>query len=334
MKKTVTLLLLLAMTLSLTSCNKAAEDSYSSASVEQTTEQPQEISPTKLTNKMTESELATVSKHALTLLDEPPELSSDPNAEHKVSIEFQTIDLENWRNSINENRDEMTDDEYKEAMKKIQKAEETGEGLRYPLPPIVDGYIVAHSVPEADVFEDGSLYEFTASTIDENGEWQVKDLSFASFDEYLDFIREQDALQGYTDEMTDIDILYVQLAYEALKTGDYEELPEGSVDRSDESLYLWNYFHNYRSDWEYNREEVEEIKDSVDEIYIYDEELQRSFTVHVTLPPDYDKEKTYPVFFLTDGIWRFGNCPALRKCMENKEAAPVILVSLYYSYDD
>ena len=127
MKKTVTLLLLLAMTLSLTSCNKAAEDSYSSASVEQTTEQPQEISPTKLTNKMTESELATVSKHALTLLDEPPELSSDPNAEHKVSIEFQTIDIENWRNSINENRNEMTDDEYKEAMKKIQKAEETGD---------------------------------------------------------------------------------------------------------------------------------------------------------------------------------------------------------------
>ena len=110
MKKTVTLLLLLAMTLSLTSCNKAAEDSYSSASAEQTTEQPQEISPTKLTNKMSESELATVSKHALTLLDEPPKLSSDPNAEHKVSIEFQTIDIENWRSSINENRDEMTDD--------------------------------------------------------------------------------------------------------------------------------------------------------------------------------------------------------------------------------
>ena len=75
MKKTVTLLLLLAMTLSLTSCNKAAEDSYSSASVEQTTEQPQEISPTKLTKKMTEKELDTVTKHALTLLDEPPELS-------------------------------------------------------------------------------------------------------------------------------------------------------------------------------------------------------------------------------------------------------------------
>lgn len=342
MKKTVTLLLILAMTLSMTACagkqesTSQAESSPTTAQTEISTAEPiqtQPLAPTKLTNKMTENELQFVNKHELTLLDEPPELSSDPNAEHKVSIEFQTIDLENWRNSINENRDEMTDDEYKEAMKKIQKAEETGEGLRYPLPPIVDGYIVAHSVPEADVFEDGGLYEFTASTIDENGEWQVKDLSFASFDEYLDFIREQDALQGYTDEMTDIDILYVQLAYEALKTGDYEELPEGSVDRSDESLYLWGYFHNYRSDWEYNREEVEEIKDSVDEIYVYDEELQRSFTVHVTLPPDYDKEKTYPVFFLTDGIWRFGNCPALRKCMENKEAAPVILVSLYYSYD-
>lgn len=342
MKKAFTLLLILAMTLSVGACNGKQESSLQperelNAEITESstpdTAQPQDVSPTKLTNKMTEIERNTVAKHALTLLDEPKKPNADPNAEHKVSIEFQTIDLENWRSSINENRDEMTDDEYKEAMEEIQKAEETGEGLRYPLPPIVDGYIVANSVPEADVFENGGLYKFTASTIDEKGEWQVKGLSFASFEEYLDYIREQDTLQGFTEEETELDICFMQLAYDALCSGDYEELPAGTVDRNDTSLYLWSYFHNYRSDWEYDREEVEKIKDSVDEISIYDEELQRSFTVHVTLPPDYDSEKTYPVFFLTDGIWRFGNCPELRKCMENGEAAPVILVSLYYSYD-
>ena len=82
----------------------------------------------------------------------------------------------------------------------------------------------------------------------------------------------------------------------------------------------------------YDRDAVSAIKDSIDEINIYDEELDREFVVHVTLPPDYDKSRSYPVFFLTDGIWRFGDHPKLRKIMENGEATPVILVSLYYNY--
>ena len=77
---------------------------------------------------------------------------------------------------------------------------------------------------------------------------------------------------------------------------------------------------------------MEKIKDSIDEINIYDEELDVEFLVHVTLPPNYDDNKTYPVFFLTDGVWRFGNCTELRGIMENGEAAPVILVSLGYNY--
>ena len=84
MKKAVTLLLSLAMILSLTACGDKQEsssqtdNSISTESSNSKTIQPQTISPTKLTNKMTEFELATVSKHALTLLDEPKELNSDP----------------------------------------------------------------------------------------------------------------------------------------------------------------------------------------------------------------------------------------------------------------
>jgi predicted alpha/beta superfamily hydrolase len=51
------------------------------------------------------------------------------------------------------------------------------------------------------------------------------------------------------------------------------------------------------------------------------------------LPPSYDPSKTYPVFFLTDGVWRFGDSPKLRKVMEDGEASDVIIVTLGYNYN-
>ncbi len=346
MKKLVTFLLLLAMTLPVTACdNKQENTSQPENSVQQEssittesntseTEQPQTVSPTKLTNKMTEMELDLVNRHALTLLDEIEKPNADPNAEHKVSIEFQTIDLDEYRKNLEECRSEIGDEQYEAGMEEIRIAEEKGEdSIQFSNYVLVDGYIVPRLIPTADDFNDGGSFSFTSNTIEENGEQKVEYVSFDSMEEYLDYIREQNSKFGHTNEEIEIELLHVQLAYEALKNGNYETLPEGSVDINDESLYIYNALQNYRSDWEFDREAVEAIKDSVDEIYFYDEELGKTFVVHVTLPPNYDKDKTYPVFFLTDGIWRFGNCPELRKCMENGEAAPVILVSLYYSYD-
>ncbi len=78
MKKLVTFLLLLAMTLPITACDNKQENTSqpessvqqeSSITTESTTaesEQPQTVSPTKLTNKMTEMELDLVNRHALT----------------------------------------------------------------------------------------------------------------------------------------------------------------------------------------------------------------------------------------------------------------------------
>ena len=282
---------------------------------------------------MTENELQFVNKHELTLLDEFEKPNADPNTEHKVSIEFIKGDTETTRKYLDDNRDMFTDEEYDHELRKLQKREEKGSEDLFPLTVLVDGYILPWLIPAEYDFYDGGSYWFITTEYDENGEQKEVRPTFSSFEEYIEYVRDTDTERGYSEEQVDTEIMYLQIAYDALKSGDYETLPEGSVDRSDESKNFYNVFNNYRNDWEYDRQEVEEIKDSVDEIYIYDEELQRSFTVHVTLPPDYDNHKTYPVFFLTDGIWRFGNCPALRKCMENGEAAPVILVSLYYSYD-
>ena len=137
---------------------------------------------------------------------------------------------------------------------------------------------------------------------------------------------------GFSREIEN-DIIRIKAADAALQTGEYETLPARTVDVSDQSLYAGNHEDtDYRNVWEYDRDAVEKIKDSIDEINIYDEELDVEFLVHVTLPPNYDDNKTYPVFFLTDGVWRFGNCTELRGIMENGEAAPVILVSLGYNY--
>ena len=342
MKKTTILLFTLAMTLSMTACggkqdsSSLSESSLTTAQTEYNTAEPvqmQALSPTKLTNKMSENELRWVDRHALTLLDEYKIPSADPDAEHKVSIEFFTSDTAQWRKYMEENPDEFTEGEYNRAMRRIQKAEETGEPYRSPGFVLVDGYLTEFLIPYEDDFADGIPFSFTTAVSDENGEQKKEKLSFDTFEDYLEYVRERYVEWGYTDEETELLTMRVKIAYDALRNGDYETLPEGSVDTRNSSLSMETVLHDYRSDWEFDRDAVAEIKDSVDEIRIFDDELGKSFTVHVTLPPDYDKDKTYPVFFLTDGIWRFGNCPALRKCMENGEAAPVILVSLYYSYD-
>lgn len=334
MKKIVTFFLLLAMTLPITACNQSTECAESSSSVEQIQEQPQTVSPTKLTNKMTENERQRVDKHELTLLMEPKETTDTEQTEHKVSVEFCTISIEEARENAESAHDLnlITDEEYETAMEEIRSVEEKGENT-YPFNSyiLVDGCLVQYAVPYADPNYDGGLIAFTTATMDENGEFNNEKLSFESFEEYLDWIRKTDAESGYSDEKIERDVLHVQVANEALKTGDYEILPEGTINAKDPSLYLW--YEDCRSEWEYEREAVEAIQDSIDEISIYDEEMDTAFTVHVTLPPDYDESQTYPVFFLTDGIWRFGNHPELRKLMENGEASPVILVSLWYSYN-
>lgn len=77
---------------------------------------------------------------------------------------------------------------------------------------------------------------------------------------------------------------------------------------------------------------IEEIKDPVKEISIYEEELDTEFIVHVTLPPYFDGSKTYPMFVFSDGVWRPGNVPSIRKLMENGEIEDIMLVTIGYNY--
>ena len=93
---------------------------------------------------------------------------------------------------------------------------------------------------------------------------------------------------------------------------------------SSEDVFIWG--------WEFDVAQVEKIKDSVQELRLYDEELDSDFIIHVTLPPDYDAANAYPMFVMTDGVWRFGDHPALWDMMQSGKVEDVILVSIGYDY--
>lgn len=321
MKKALLILLSATIMLSFGACSSNTESGESSFA-----EVSQPAEPIKLVNKMTETERSRVNKHALTLLDEPEE------TEHKVSIEFVTQTPEDMLADLENRRDEITADEYEQLLKNINAMAESGESYTYEAYGLIDGclYLGVFWTPE---YDDPDTYMTITAYDDETGE--TERVTFHTFEEYLDWAAEDYRKSGYSENMIKSKIRQIQLVRDVLKSGDYETLPEGSIDLTDPSLYSDPFadpFADYRNVWEYDREAVEAIKDSIDEISVFDEELNTEFLVHVTLPPNYDKDKTYPVFFLTDGVWRFGNHTELRKVMEDGEADDVILVSLGYNY--
>jgi len=79
-------------------------------------------------------------------------------------------------------------------------------------------------------------------------------------------------------------------------------------------------------------DEVADVAEYIQEMSMYDEELDRTYIIHITLPPDYDKDKSYPMYMMTDGIWRLSDHAELRPLMVNGEIEDIILVSIGYDY--
>lgn len=71
----------------------------------------------------------------------------------------------------------------------------------------------------------------------------------------------------------------------------------------------------------------------IEEISIFDQEIGDTFVVHVSLPPEYDGTKKYPMVVMTDGVWRLSDHPELRPLMVSGEIDDVILVSVGYPND-
>jgi len=78
--------------------------------------------------------------------------------------------------------------------------------------------------------------------------------------------------------------------------------------------------------------EIADVAEYIQEMSVYDEELDSTYIIHITLPPDYDKNKSYPMYMMTDGIWRLSDHAELRLLMVNGEIEDIIMVSIGYNY--
>jgi enterochelin esterase-like enzyme len=78
--------------------------------------------------------------------------------------------------------------------------------------------------------------------------------------------------------------------------------------------------------------EVADVAQYIQEMSIYDEELEATYIIHITLPPDYDENKSYPLYMMTDGIWRLSDHAELRPMMVDGEIENIIMVSIGYDY--
>ncbi len=71
----------------------------------------------------------------------------------------------------------------------------------------------------------------------------------------------------------------------------------------------------------------DEIKYTVD-----DKEIDDTFVVHISLPPNYAETKEYPLVVMTDGVWRLSDHPKLRPLMKDGVIDDVILISIGFHY--
>ena len=336
MKKMIALLMSLTVIASVTACSS---NSHSSVSSESTTSLAQkEAEPIKLTNKMSANELECADKHALTLLDEPEE------KEHRVELQQKKVPLNEFREQyIEAYRDTYTEEEYEEALACLKKEEENGETeITVGAFVFIDGCYYTGAFPGPDY--DGGEIQYSLSHVREDYDSEspptpddiiIEDKTAANPEEYYAQYREELEAEGASESEIDSQIKQAKLVFDAFIDHTYVEVPDGTYDMTSSTPHpelFRDPLADYRSEWEYDRSEVEAIKESIDEYTFYDDELAAEFIVHVVMPPNYNKDKTYPVLFLTDGVWRFGNTPALRRSMENGEAADVLLVSLGYSY--
>lgn len=321
-KKMITVLFLTSLILSTAACQNNgknesfSENSSSSVSLEN-------VTTSKLKNFMTETERSRVKVGELTLLNENVAKDDESSeSEQIVKIHWQTVD--ELRAEVEKHKDNFDALSYEENIAEIDQMDPNLKFCR--------GFVNGREVkitPDYN-YDGGEIEWYEGSDVT---------MTFANFNEFKIYLKEY-LDENYEIYYADDNTLDVNQVYENIITlwqsvidGTYVEITEEEAEKLlIESCYNILFNGNYKDTWEYNLSEVQEIKDSVKEISIYDEELDTEFLVHVTLPPNFDKDKTYPMFVFSDGVWRFGNVPSIRKLMENGEIQDVILVTIGYNY--
>ena len=260
--------------------------------------------PTKLKSKMSDYEKAYVKKRSFSLLD-----SDLPEPDIKIGKVIVTKETKIERYKEWAKKGYYTEEE---AKKEIANAKDESYDCA-----MINGVPYSFIIPPKG-YDGGKLV--------------VGETTFNNKEEIYSEIEEYCKTNDYSTVMTENMLKQTKAVVESVINNTYTEMPD-RYENVNSSHASTEPFDDQKRMWDYDRNELSAIKDKIEEYTVFDEQLGIEFLVHVTLPPNYDKNKTYPVFFMTDGIWRLKDHPALYKAMENGEADDTILVSLAYEYN-
>ena len=306
MKKIFTAWLAACCMMSFCAC-QSADTRQVSEGASVTEEQTQaEATTGKLQNKMSEQERNRVSVGKLSLFRETE--AGTTNDKPVVEIEWMDYDALYTLFTEQKETEVLSEEAYQEILQSLHPDTVIANNIK------VDGrYYLGFAPP----------YQYKGGEVSGTAGTDMEEVTFscADFAEFSNWYRDycnQRAISGtISQEEADQEYADMLTVWQSVMDG---------TDQSPKS-------ENFKSNWEFDAEEVLKIRDSVSEISIYDEELDTTFLVHVTLPPDFDASQTYPMFVMTDGVWRFGDHPALWNMMKNEEAEDVILVSIGYDLE-
>lgn len=291
----------------------------------------------KVRNYMTPDEKRSVSIHGLTLLDsgetehslviEVAEAEEEPTekpteAPTEKPTEKPAEAAEETEEETEAGTEPETEADEEDAEEATEEPTEPAKNYR-PVSAAIDGCLYRGVIPPLDYVSG----EFTAVLTNDEGEPEEK--TFSGLDSYLEYERQKSEKRGESSVQTDSLMKQIRFVFDSVKSGSYETVPEGRADWYD---CTDDPFADYRSSWRTDAGRIEQIKDSVQEIEVYDEKMDRHFLVEVTLPPEYDEKKTYPVLLLTDAVFWFNNVPDLYQQMQQGETEEVIIAALGYDY--
>ena len=302
---------------------------------------------------MTEKELSNIKEGELTVFDHEQPACPVPQEGVAIEVRNKQENIEYWKKYREKYPDtDITDENISEI---IAYYEQCDDDLVEYITGYVDGEGCVCQCPPAG-YDGGEftvqLYPHRYCSGDDNGNWiyydendneitqeeymkepeNLEEKTYANFDELKEYIKDEveftaKKLYYMSDKETEAEYQREIRLWEAVISGEFTTLPSGTS----EKYRSWKYDRS-GAYWEIDHDSVMAIKDYVREYRIYDEQMNMYFTVHVTTPPDYDPEKSYPAYVLTDGVWRFNNCADMRKAMEDGKAGDVILISIGLDY--
>lgn len=362
MKKITAILFSLTLLVSAASCRQT----NSNTEVSTISSATQEVSaPVSLINHMTDKERSKVTVGDLTVFDHMQKEKKEDTVtvpSDGVYLEIWSTDdqLDYWKHYSENNPDDKSINEemINENIDYFSKTKDEPDTIKCAF---VDGelFMIGVKCPDLDydggelnVYEEPPAYmEFssdgTTGYADKDGNEITEEeynnimedydlskhiLTFRDYEEFKPYLRskidEKAQKIGMPSGVADSTYEANTKMWEAVINKTYKTLPVGTTEK-----WIDERNNDQGPDtWEVDREKVEEIAPYVREYNIYDEQLDSNFVIHVTLPPDYSDDKSYPAYVLTDGVWRFNNCADLRKAMEEGKASGVILVSIGYDY--